>query len=306
MLRHKHLFIVTFRVKNFPPLRFFSGDKVVDSPTLNRLGMQVARTVAARALYTLRPFHTVVDLKPKIAALRRDGVVQFPNFLPQAAFDALRSECMALLDEAQHHKGNDKKMVVYTVGPNTIELAKIRSYDSERYTRAHQFLAHPDLLRIFAAAEKRAFDTNAFTLAVVERLVQGQDNDTTDRETAMHSDVFFDTHKAWLYLDDVNIEDGPFAYVKRSHYLSKTQLAYIYAHSLAEGVNQARRITQAELEKLGLEESVVTAKRNTLVVANTKGYHRRLRGQAGGKRHAIHVITRANPFLWWHQLDQSH
>ncbi len=295
-----------FRVKDIPAIRFFSGDKIVESPALNRLGMQVARTVAARAIYNVRPYATDDDLKPKIEELKREGVVQFPNFLPEDTFKKLRAEALRLLDEAQQYKGDDKKLVVFNVGPNTIELAKIQTYDKAKYNLTHQFLSNPDLMRIFAAAEKRDFDTSDFTLTVVERLTQGEDNDTQDRETAMHSDVFFDTHKAWLYLDDVELEDGPFAYVRKSHYLSRTQLGYIYDHSLQEGVNQARRITQEELDKLGLKESVMTAKANTLVVGNTKGYHRRLRGQAGGKRHAIHVITRANPFMWWQKVDQSH
>ncbi len=111
----------------------------------------------------------------------------------------------------------------------------------------------------------------------------------------MHSDIFFNTHKAWLYLRDVDTEIGPLVFVKGSHRLSLGQLGYLYQESVSRAKG-SRRITPDELERLGLEETVLVCKANTLVIANTCGYHRRLRGEPGRERLALHWSVRLNPF----------
>ncbi|MEM6335521.1 MAG: phytanoyl-CoA dioxygenase family protein [Bacteroidota bacterium] len=294
------------RLKDVSALRFFSGDKIVDAPLLNRMGMQVARAVTARTLFNLRPADVHAPHRGYIDQLRSDGVFAIPDFLPGDQFERLRAEAMSLLDQAVEHEGDESKIVVYNVGTNRIEFARINAYPQEELPELHRFIRHEDVLALFTAAEKRPITEKSFTLSVVERLIQGPRDNDSDRETNMHSDVFFDTHKAWLYLDDVEEDDGPFGYVKSSQRMSPKRLGYVYDHSLQKGVNPARRITQEELRRRKLTESVLTAKKNTLVMANTTGYHRRLPGVAGGRRHAIHLVVRANPFMWWQDLAQSH
>jgi hypothetical protein len=48
---------------------------------------------------------------------------------------------------------------------------------------------------------------------------------------------------------------------------------------------------------MNLPETIVTCPRNTLVVANVCGYHRRLQGQAGRQRQALALSLRGHPFL---------
>ena len=38
---------------------------------------------------------------------------------------------------------------------------------------------------------------------------------------------------------------------------------------------------------------------NTLVIADTHGFHRRLMGEAGEKRLSLHASLRGNPFAIW-------
>ncbi|HYE73615.1 MAG TPA: hypothetical protein VEF04_09790, partial [Blastocatellia bacterium] len=150
---------------------------------------------------------------------------------------------------------------------------------------------------LMQAAEKRAACPD-YAIRNIERLSQGPINPQQDPESVLHSDIFFNSHKSWLYLTDVELEHGPLVFVKRSHRLSLKQLKFVYQESCHEN-RGSRRITQDELKSLGLEETVFTCPKNTLVIANTLGYHRRLRGEPGRVRYALHMQLRTNPFTWW-------
>jgi hypothetical protein len=58
------------------------------------------------------------------------------------------------------------------------------------------------------------------------------------------------------------------------------------------------RIAEAELADVGLPPpTALTAKANTLVIANTHGFHRRGDAPAGSSRLEIYASSRTNPFL---------
>ena len=274
------------------PLRqIVSSDKVVDSKLLNLLGVQVQRTLAARLRYNLRRWPVDKTVKDKVDELSREGIVVLPTFLPPDHFEGIRREYLPLLDE------NADKLTVYRHGPNTYELAIIRNFDESALPYTYKFLAEPRLHAILEAAEKRPLHYLSGHRAL-ERLIQGPVGEQEDPETELHSDTFFTNHKAWLYLSDVEMENGPFVYVKRSHRLTLTKLYYLYKESCTRNHN-SRRIVRDELERLGLQETSVTCPKNTLVIANVHGFHRRLRGQPGCRRYAVHVSLRVNPFTWW-------
>jgi len=273
------------------PLRqIVSVNKIVDSKLLNLLGVQVQRTLAARLIYNLRRVSVDEAIKDKVDELRREGMVLLSNFLPPDHFEGVRREYLPLLDE------NADKLTVYKHGPNIYQLASIRNFDASVLPYAYKFLAEPRLHAILEAAEKRPLGYLAGH-RVLERLIQGPIGEE-DPETKLHSDTYFTNHKAWLYLSDVEMVNGPFVYVKRSHRLTPTQLYYVYKESCT-GNQGARRIARDELDRLGLQETIVTCPKNTLVVANVFGFHRRVRGRPGCRRYAVHVSHRVNPFMWW-------
>jgi hypothetical protein len=274
------------------PLRqIVSSDKVVDSKLLNLLGIQVQRTLAARLLYNLRRVAVDKAVQDKVAELRREGIVLLPDFLPPEHFEGIRREYLPLLD------GNAEKVTVARHGPNTYEIARIRDFDASALPYTYQFLAEPRLQAILEAAEKRPLHSLS-GYRRLERLTQGPVGGQEDPETELHSDIFFTNHKAWLYLSDVEMENGPFVYVRRSHRLTLTKLYYVYKESCTRNLG-SRRIVHDELERLGLQETIVTCPKNTLVIANVAGFHRRVRGRQGCQRYAVHVSLRVNPFTWW-------
>jgi hypothetical protein len=274
------------------PLRqTVSSDKVVESKLLNLLGVQVQRTLAARLIYNLRRVSVDTAVKDKVDELSCEGIVVLPDFLPPDHFEGIRREYLTLFDE------NANKLTVYRHGPNTYELALIRDFDASVLPYTYKFLAEPRLHAILEAAEKRPLNCLSGHRAL-ERLIQGPGGEQEDPETELHSDTFFTNHKAWLYLSDVEMENGPFVYVKRSHRLTLTKLYHIYKESCTRNT-RSRRIVRDELERLGLQETIVTCPKNTLVIADVHGFHRRVRGRPGCRRYGVHMSLRVNPFTWW-------
>ena len=270
--------------------RIISSDKTIHSPLLNRLGVQVMRTVAARSIYKLGPAPNHSIIKQQVEELRREGAITIGDFLPPEQFEQVQAEAAAYM---QVH---DSELTVIQHGPNQVRKIVLTGKPESETPSIAQFFRDPRLHAVLAAAEKRPFKEDVSHLAI-EQVVQGE-GDIKDPESDLHSDIFFDTHKAWFYLTDVTLDHGPLAFVKRSHLLTSKQLGYVYRESC--GRNQgSRRIAPEELQQLGLEETVFTVPKNTLVVANVMGYHRRLRGVAGHRRMALHVSLRVNPFLRW-------
>ena len=278
-----------------PLVQVFSGTKLVDSRVLNRLGVQVMRVVAARAIYNLRSVPGEASVKAQIEELRREGSLLLPDFLPADHFERLRRECVQIFDN------HADRLTITRSGTNTVEGANMHDFGRELMPNTFAFFANPTMHAILEGVEKRSLDYTSASSSEyheVQRLTQGAIGDQ-DPQTQLHSDTFFNTHRVWLYLDDVEIEDGPFVFVNRSHHLWLSQLYRTYAHSNKRNEVPSRRIGPGELERLGLEESIVTCPRNTLLIANTCGYHRRFTGEPGRTRFAIHLLVRANPFSWW-------
>ncbi len=80
-------------VQIFGMSKSFTENPVIGSPLLNRLGLHVARLVAAHALNRIRllllaPLAAAADRK----AFREQGYLLIPNFLPPAEFAAIEAE----------------------------------------------------------------------------------------------------------------------------------------------------------------------------------------------------------------------
>ena len=129
--------------------------------------------------------------------------------------------------------------------------------------------------------------------------------------TTLHSDTFQSTAKAWLYLEDVDVEDGPFVYVPGSHRMTPERLAWERAQSIdaahaANGIhaNGSFRVTADALAAMGFPPpKPLPAKANTLIVADTRGFHARGKSAWPSVRPAIYATLRGNPFMPWAGLD---
>ena len=266
--------------------RVFSTAKRVESAGLNAIGVQPARAVLARALYRLRPVPNRRQFGSMARTLSRDGIVTVPNFLPSAVHGRLR-------DEAREVFADPSRATVHRHGDTRVEQFRLDDLDPTAFPSLSSWLSGSGVALAVAAERRRLAPGQG--LRVLERVVHG-DLAVPDPETDLHVDTFFNTHKLWLYLNDVKLGSGPLAYVPRSHRLSLERLRREYVDS-RHPTASSRRVDREELERRGLTRQVITSAANTLVIVNTCGYHARTRGTPGATREALHMSFRFNPFL---------
>jgi hypothetical protein len=273
-------------------MRIFSGDKIIESRILNAVGIQPFRAMAARVLDRLSPGDTSPEVQGHVSVLAADGLLVIPNFLSQSTFARLAGECEEIDRCAAH-------ALTTRTGPNTSSVTMIPELDLQDSPGIRGFLHDRRLLAILRAVEKWPWSSLA-PYARFEEIsfwAAGRDR-ADDPQTLLHADVFHHSHKVWLYLNDVAIGSGPLAYVRGSHRLTAAHAWSLYQHSRRRdaSADPSRRIAGAERERSAAREVVVTCARNTLVIANVCGYHRRLQGCAGARRRAITLSLRMNPF----------
>ena len=123
-----------------------------------------------------------------------------------------------------------------------------------------------------------------------------------DNQKKYHFDTFYNTFKAWLYIDDVNLDDGPFYYIKGSHKFSIKRffVEWIYSiiYSFNKNVDGSFRYGNSfkNLNKLNKIAHKFAYNKNTFIMANTHGLHRRGDSQANSSRNCIFFYSRENPF----------
>lgn len=275
----------------------FVDNPILGSPTLNRRGLHAARLTLAHRLAWWRRHRLARHLSPEDrAAFDRDGYVCIEGFLPDAKFQRMRNELLtADLCGREHRQGDTITRRVPIDG----ELIR-------KFTHLGALLRSPrwkGLMRYVAS-------TGGEPLYYLQSIVTGFDG-PADPQLQLHSDAFQPSLKAWLYLTDVAEDAAPLTYVAGSHRLTPARLQWERDKSVTVRIEGDRlsqrgslRIARDELPKLGLPEPTVLAvPANTLVVADTYGFHARGPARQPTVRAEIWAYRRRTPFLPWTGLD---
>ncbi|RJF89628.1 phytanoyl-CoA dioxygenase [Oleomonas cavernae] len=270
----------------------FIGNAAIGSVLLNRLGLHVVRLILADRIMWLRramlaPLVGAADRR----AFQRDGFILKGDFLPAEAFAALEAEVRALRAPGREcHQGDTITHRILLDGEALARLpATAALLRDRRYRRLLGYVA--GRLRV----------PGQWVQTIRTGVLPGQ----PDPQRNLHADTFQPTMKAWLFLDDVDTRNGPFTYVPGSHRLTLKRMAWEWRRSIAASTLADRysakgsfRAQEDELAALGLPPPKAFAvRRNTLVVADTRGLHRR--GEATDRpasRLEIWSMARTNPF----------
>lgn len=278
----------------------FSDNPLLGSPALNRMGLHVARVRLAAGLAASRRARLArLVSAPDRQSFARDGFVVHRDFLPRETFAALRAQVLGYSGPAREMIQGDT--VTRRIALDPVALAAMPA--------ARGLLANRTWRGLIAYAG--SFD--ATPLSYIQTILSNVHDAPPDPQTALHADTFHPTVKAWLFLADVAEDEGPFVYVPGSHRLTPARMRWEQARSVVarNGLDRlsARgsfRIEPAALAALDLPAPVSFAvPANTLIVADTFGFHARARAQSRSKRIEIWAYGRRNPFLPWTGLDPS-
>ncbi len=276
----------------------FVDNPLIGSRTLNRRGLHLNRVRLAHRLAwsRRRRLARFVSAGDK-AAFDRDGFVEIRDFVPATDFVPMRDALLNGTFPAREHVQGNTITRRTAIGP-----AMLKSIPG-----LASLLASPrwrGLMHYVAA-------TRAEPLYYLQTIIGGGEEAPSDPQVELHSDTFHPSLKAWLFLTDVDDRDCPLTYVAGSHRLNPAREKWERDQSLSvvpagDRLSQrgSLRIDRTELDSLGLPRPhrfAVPA--NTLVVADTSGFHARAESDRPTVRVEIWAYCRRSPFLPWTGLD---
>jgi len=276
----------------------FERNPVIGSRWLNERGLHTARVRIAGRIAEMRRRHLAsLVSEADRAAFARDGFVIRPNFLPDTEFAELLRQVKAYRGMLREIGEGDTILRKIALDPKT--LAALPALG--------RLLRHPEWRGLIRYIGSRDAEPVVWIQSILRHAHEGP----ADPQTALHADTFHPTVKAWLFLTDVAADAGPFTYVPGSHRLTPERLDWERRMSLAAPSSRdadtrqgSFRIEPGELAALGLPEPRIFAvPANTLIVADTFGFH--ARGPSAGRsvRVEIWAYGRRSPFVPWPGLD---
>src|SRR5207248_2340253 len=223
------------------------------------------------------------------------------DFLPPDVFADLVAQIRALRAPAREIAEGDTITRHIALDPAALD----------RVPAARRLLDLPQYRNLLRYAGSSA----AAPMVYIQTVLAGAIAGPPDPQRDLHTDTFHPTVKAWVFLTDVEPDAMPFVYVPGSHRLTPQRLAWEQAMSIAasrparETPRQLqqkliRAISPAILPELGLPPpQAISAPANSLIVADTFGFHARGASAQPTTRVEIWALGRRNPFLPWTGLD---
>jgi len=272
----------------------FADNPIIGSKRLNAAGLHVWRLRTAHALARWRRARLAKRIPAELRKdFERDGFVMVPDFLPAADFRAVKDSIFGQeLDCREHHQGD-------TVTRRVALGATLR----RRLPRLGTLLKDPRWKGIMAYVSS----TRGEPLYYIQTIAGGSMDGPPDPQLELHSDTFQPSLKAWFFLTDVAADGRPLTYVAGSHKLSPARIAWEQQRSVDVMITGDRlsqrgsfRVAPEELPALGLPPPTqFSVPANTLVVADTCGFHARADSDHPSTRVEIWAYSRRSPFIPW-------
>jgi len=290
-------------------------DKWIGNHFLNRHGLHRWRMNTAQACVQIRQFLSrrhEKQVEDAVQQLSAEGFAVIEKFLPIDEFGLLSTEIETALSDQEKKRPIDENKIA-GFGSKQHFHGGFDRYDGGTLNRFLEISAnkHP-------AATRFAWDTRLMPLtnAICGKphnpckthlylTVHGSEQSNPDLQKVLHRDTYFSSMKLWYFVRPVTSDDGPFVYIPRSHLLTNERLDWEeqIANLAAEGRANVEdrggsfRISDHQRAKLHLPQPVaITCAANTLVIANTLGFHRRGDARPGSRRVAIYGWHRPYPF----------
>lgn len=272
----------------------FADNPLIGSRRLNAMGLHRFRVRAAHAMTRWRRWLLSGGLSfEDRKAFEQQGFVEWRNVLAPDKFQRMREAILGRSWPAREMiQGNT---ITRHIPVNSAMLRAVPELGELLKNSRWR-----GLLQYVAASR----DTPHY---YIQTILTHQAGEESDPQNAIHADTFHSTMKAWLFLTDVTLEDGPLTVVAGGHRLSPERLAWEGEQALLAPDSLDRlsargslRIDLDNLANLALPlPTPLVVPANTLVVADTFGFHARGVAARPSMRIELWAYSRGNPFLPW-------
>jgi len=267
---------------------------VIGGPLANRLGLQAVRAMKEQLIWSMRSVPVAEHLREPLTTLDRDGFIAIPDFLPAEAVAELDAE-LAEVDALPSDRFN---RIVF--GKNyesrLFMVTKRREYQAfSRHLSENPFIYD---LACALARRQRTYKAHV-NLQWVYKPEPTEPYEDHEFNSFLHVDRHYPFLKAFYYLNDVPIENAPYTYLRGSHRFNWSRLWFEYQlgvrqsssgnHGKVDPDQKNRDRVMEELarelaQRLDLEEVPIVGRKNTLIISNNQGLHRRFEMSGPGPR----------------------
>lgn len=269
----------------------FRKNPIIGNRLFNRLGLHVSRVALAAAFaHFRRTLLTFILPRNLRRQFQDDGVIIIENFLDDEVYQGIKKEI-------QNIDGHIWEM---TQGNTRTLMLPLDKKARRKLPNCDQFVTDKRFVRLVSYVASNFGHPISFIHCVKNGFIA---NNKPDPQKTLHTDTFQPTAKYWLFLDDVRKGEGPFVYALGSHKFSKERMKWEYKMSCRDwrgmdlhSATGSFRISKNEIAELGLEIKEITVKANTLVIADTHGFHCRGEVDSPCSRLAIYGSARVLPF----------
>ena len=269
----------------------FRTNPVIGSVFLNRCGLHVVRIVLAQTIMRLRFEMMGIGIdKEQKRSFYKDGYIVVENALPSEQFNQIKQEVGSVSAEVRECQQGDTLTHRIHIDEQSESLlpACQTMLESKAYLSLHKF----------------ASGKNGRPVSYIQTIKNHFVDGPSDPQKNLHSDTFHPTMKSWYFLDDCDSDNGPFTYLPGSQRLTLARLKWEYKKSITisqKGDHYSSsgsfRATPEDLLSMGMGKPIgLSVPANTLVIANTHGFHRRGDADKRSMRTEIWSISRSNPF----------
>lgn len=247
----------------------------INNTFVNLLGTHLVRVFLSRLAYLIRRVSFEGVKKNCEEDFVNNGYLVINNFLDHNEYQQIKESCEEIVssggwDINQQEGATKIELKRLYLGKNGINLSKLDQIIKN--------CTHKNDIN-----DLRLYFQNSCRL---EESVAG----TTDNNQYFHRDKYYPQLKFWYFIDDLKYGDGCFEYVKGSNRLSLKKILYEYVFSIKP---------EKVYIKKDLAHEKLIPRKNTLVVADTNGFHRRGFFKKGSKRRAIHGVVDIFPFRFY-------
>lgn len=277
-------------------ISIFTTEKIVDFKILNLFGLQILRYSFSKIINLISNFF-YYD-KKILNNYNNDGYLLINNFLDQNEYKKLKNEFEIIINTKGKniYEGANENHKTLNSSINHITYDYENNPDIEaKFPSIKKIYNNVKVCELFKNAEGKK---NIHLFMRLER-IQTKDNFKNDLNAYWHVDTFHDTHKGWLYLTEVNRDNGPFNYLAGSNNFSFKRLIWEYKNSIQFLFNKSLTpffVNEEISKKCESKKIQFSCHENSFLIANTHGYHRRGDADPNQIRDGIAFYTRENPF----------
>ena len=275
--------------------QIFTSKKNINVKIFNILGLQIFRYLLAKIVFF---FSKIFFQDSKLLkSYENEGFHLIENFLLEKDFSRVKEEFSKIFDIEKKARNTYKDFLDQKNSSIDYYLYEFEDnmFNKNTYPGLYQVLKDKKINDFFRSAEKKKKITLFMRL---ERVIT-KDELKNDDNAHWHVDTYHNTHKAWIYLTDVKKENGPYNYVVGSNKFSLERLFWEYSNSIKTIFYKnylSFFIPEKNFKKLEKKKIEIISRKNSFMITNTHGYHRRGDAKANQVRDAISFFTRENPF----------